>query len=235
MTASAKGTREQRIHRMRAIGASALRAGDDEMARAILTVIELVTRGNVAENARPMTSTERSRARRRRIHATRGNVAGNDACSAASSIPEGDQGGGDLGISRESSGSDPKENTKIPPLVPRPLVRVDDSVEPKRKRKTSVPATDTSSDAFDGWVEHWRFAGVDGGSPDELAKFVDYHRAKGSVMADWTAAYRTWLKNAATWAKQRAANRPSWQKASTLQGHGNMSDWERYAATGTGP
>jgi uncharacterized protein YdaU (DUF1376 family) len=30
----------------------------------------------------------------------------------------------------------------------------------------------------------------------ELSKFSDYHRAKGSVMADWQAAWRTWVGNA---------------------------------------
>lgn len=30
----------------------------------------------------------------------------------------------------------------------------------------------------------------------ELQKFSDYHRAKGSVMADWQAAWRTWVGNA---------------------------------------
>lgn len=31
---------------------------------------------------------------------------------------------------------------------------------------------------------------------DELLKFQDYHRAKGSTMRDWSAALRTWLRNA---------------------------------------
>ena len=30
----------------------------------------------------------------------------------------------------------------------------------------------------------------------ELQKFRDYHAAKGSVMADWQAAWRTWVGNA---------------------------------------
>lgn len=29
----------------------------------------------------------------------------------------------------------------------------------------------------------------------ELQKFTDYHKGKGSVMADWQAAWRTWLGN----------------------------------------
>ena len=30
----------------------------------------------------------------------------------------------------------------------------------------------------------------------QLTKFVDYHVGKGSVMADWQAAWRTWIGNA---------------------------------------
>ena len=36
---------------------------------------------------------------------------------------------------------------------------------------------------------------------EELQKFSDYHRAKGSVMLDWQAAWRTWASNAKTFAR----------------------------------
>ncbi len=36
---------------------------------------------------------------------------------------------------------------------------------------------------------------------DELQKFTDYHSAKGTVMADWQAAWRTWVGNAKTFAR----------------------------------
>lgn len=29
----------------------------------------------------------------------------------------------------------------------------------------------------------------------EVEAFLDYHRAKGSVMKDWDAAFRTWIRN----------------------------------------
>lgn len=35
---------------------------------------------------------------------------------------------------------------------------------------------------------------------EELPKFSDYHRSKGSVMKDWQAALRNWIRNAAKWA-----------------------------------
>jgi hypothetical protein len=30
---------------------------------------------------------------------------------------------------------------------------------------------------------------------DEFERFADYHRAKGSVFANWDAAWRTWVRN----------------------------------------
>lgn len=36
---------------------------------------------------------------------------------------------------------------------------------------------------------------------EELQKFSDFHRAKGSVMLDWQAAWRTWASNAKTFAR----------------------------------
>jgi hypothetical protein len=37
----------------------------------------------------------------------------------------------------------------------------------------------------------------------ELPKFSDHHRAKGSVMKDWQAAWRTWARNAVKFAASR--------------------------------
>lgn len=39
----------------------------------------------------------------------------------------------------------------------------------------------------------------------ELGNFADYHHAKGSVMADWQAALRTWIRNAAKFQQRDAA------------------------------
>lgn len=40
--------------------------------------------------------------------------------------------------------------------------------------------------------------------PSELAKFRDYHTSKGNTMADWQAAWRTWVGNA----RPATTNRP---------------------------
>lgn len=37
----------------------------------------------------------------------------------------------------------------------------------------------------------------------EVAQFADHHRAKGSTMKDWDAAFRTWLRNAVKFGSQR--------------------------------
>lgn len=61
----------------------------------------------------------------------------------------------------------------------------------KSNNRTACPAAiDTSVPEF---VEKWEL------DPDhpELARFLDHHRSKGNLMADWSAAWRTWLKNAA--------------------------------------
>lgn len=45
----------------------------------------------------------------------------------------------------------------------------------------------------------------------ELQKFTDYHRGKGSVMADWQAAWRTWIGNARTTTTSARAVEPAWR------------------------
>lgn len=42
-------------------------------------------------------------------------------------------------------------------------------------------------------------------------QFIDYHTAKGSLMKDWVAAWRTWMRKAAEWQK------PTWERAKDVQ------------------
>ncbi len=44
---------------------------------------------------------------------------------------------------------------------------------------------------------------------DELPKFKDFHKAKGSVMLDWQAAWRTWCSNAVKFAPRYSAANPT--------------------------
>lgn len=40
---------------------------------------------------------------------------------------------------------------------------------------------------------------------EQVDNFRDHHKAKGSVMRDWDAAFRTWLRRTAKWAAEAAA------------------------------
>jgi len=45
--------------------------------------------------------------------------------------------------------------------------------------------------------------------PDEEPRFRDYHAGKGSIFADWDAAFRTWLRNAKRFAPKSNGSAPS--------------------------
>lgn len=81
----------------------------------------------------------------------------------------------------------------------------------KSKRGTQLP------DDFQPGEQHVSLAaelGVD--LAHEFPQFADYHRAKGSVMKDWSAALRTWLRNAAKFAARKpggqGGNRPGYMR-----------------------
>ena len=72
-----------------------------------------------------------------------------------------------------------------------------DLVKPsKRARQLSAAWKPAGLDDF---AE--RYPGLD--FDDEVEAFRNYHLAKGSVMKDWDAAFRTWLRNAKRWAPSR--------------------------------
>jgi hypothetical protein len=57
------------------------------------------------------------------------------------------------------------------------------------------------------------------GDLDELtANFLDHHRAKGSLFIDWTAAWRTWLRNEIKFSATRPAGRIT-PTAAAAEGH----------------
>lgn len=66
------------------------------------------------------------------------------------------------------------------------------------QRRTRVSADFHPDPALQSWAaEH--FPGVD--LSLETRQFIDHHQAKGSLMLDWRAAWRTWITNAAKWSK----------------------------------
>lgn len=63
----------------------------------------------------------------------------------------------------------------------------------RAKRRMQIPDNFTPNETG---IECARAKGI---SVDvELPKFTDFHKAKGSVMLDWQAAFRTWIGNART-------------------------------------
>lgn len=97
-----------------------------------------------------------------------------------------------------------KENTlagvkeSSPPGEPLPLQSQKSGPEKPKKPPRASPRTKLTADFTppDAWCE---FAIKKGFLGQEAAamfqKFKDYHLSKGSVMADWTAAWRTWVRN----------------------------------------
>jgi Helix-turn-helix domain len=95
---------------------------------------------------------------------------------------------------------------------------VDHGGNPKKRKHRTTQATRASSspesfpitEAMCAWAqEHLPGVNVD----RETDQLLDYHRAKGSVFKDWTAAWRTWMRNAPSFQKPRATSRASASQA----------------------
>ena len=84
-----------------------------------------------------------------------------------------------------------------PPAPEAPAKAKQGELPPKRAK--ALP------DAWEPTQGHRELAVKLGVSLDaELPQFRDHHTAKRSLMADWDAAFRTWLRNAAKWARPAA-------------------------------
>ena len=71
----------------------------------------------------------------------------------------------------------------------------------RSSQKTGVPPEFDISDSLKEWASK-NCPNLD--LKEETEGFMDYHRAKGNSFADWDAAWRTWMKNAVKFARQRA-------------------------------
>ena len=99
---------------------------------------------------------------------------------------------------QESCITSTTEEQELPLVVPSPT-----TPSKKASRATRLPA------GFGPSPAHWALAaqlGVD--LTHEGPQFVDHHTAKGSTFKDWDAALRTWIRNAARYAAQRAGTEP---------------------------
>lgn len=70
-----------------------------------------------------------------------------------------------------------------------------DQPAPKQKRRTGAPAAIEITDEMRAWA---RAEGVRCNLEAETARMLDHHRAKGNVMSDWAAAWRTWMSRSKT-------------------------------------
>jgi|SRR5690554_2097666 len=80
------------------------------------------------------------------------------------------------------------------------------SAEPKsgKRRKVSLPENFSVTPLMVQWAQK-NAPSID--LVSETEKFKDYHTAKASTFADWTAAWRTWIRNAATFSRGYAPAR----------------------------
>jgi hypothetical protein len=92
------------------------------------------------------------------------------------------------------STTDSTTDCLVPPVAGSDQTQPDDSrSENTTKRARQIPADFTVTDDMRSWAaSHMPGVSVDA----ETENFIDYHRAKGSTMKDWTAAWRTWMRNA---------------------------------------
>lgn len=75
------------------------------------------------------------------------------------------------------------------------------AVEPRKQRRTRISDTFEIEPGMRLWAaENTPAVDVD----LETRQFMDHHQAKGSVMADWTKAWFTWMRNADRWRRTPA-------------------------------
>lgn len=108
---------------------------------------------------------------------------------------------------RKGSGSPPGVPSDVQPDSPMDSGRTEPNrTEPTktvgaRKRATPPPDVFPITPAMRQWgAAH---APLVADPEAETRQFLDHHRAKGSTMKDWTAAWRTWMGNAQKFASQR--------------------------------
>lgn len=65
----------------------------------------------------------------------------------------------------------------------------------KARQRTSAPLTFSVDNQIQQWAKDHGFEGLD--LKAETEKFLDWHRAKGSLFKDWNAAWRSWIRKAA--------------------------------------
>lgn len=76
----------------------------------------------------------------------------------------------------------------------------------RSKARTPAPEITPTADMYAWAREHF---GFDERTVNrETLKMLDHHRAKGSLMADWSAAWRTWMRNAVEFSRGKKTPTP---------------------------
>jgi hypothetical protein len=75
----------------------------------------------------------------------------------------------------------------------------------RKKPKTFCPESRASAGEIRDWSDKWAIPIGHG----EFTGFLDYHRKHDSGFCDWSAAWRTWLKNAPKFATRGLAQKPA--------------------------
>ena len=84
-----------------------------------------------------------------------------------------------------------------------------ESAQPRRaSRRTQIDPDFYPNDAN---LQQFNKTGLNLG--DEIGKFLNHHQAKGSLMADWQAAWRTWVAKAAEFQKSKPTGETPYQRS----------------------
>lgn len=75
----------------------------------------------------------------------------------------------------------------------------------RRSKGTPAPDSFEVTDTLRAWAKTNR---VTCDLQATTEQFLDHHRAKGSVLKDWTAAWRTWMRNTRRWGGVENLDRP---------------------------
>lgn len=106
--------------------------------------------------------------------------------------------GGDTGVPLNQNQSEPE-----------PI-----ELDVKRTRARQLPDDFIVGDDLLAWAKA-NHPSID--TTSETKQFGDYHRARGSTMKDWAAAWRTWIRNAEKFQKTGTNGQPT--------GYRNSSEW----------
>ena len=105
---------------------------------------------------------------------------------------------------REAEISEPRQPQTEPPLTLTPADPVSVSApKPKRAAPRPKAALTPIPETWEPSEKGLEFAAKHGSiAAHEAPRFVAHHQAKGSVMASWDAAWRTWCLNQERWRKE---------------------------------